>query len=170
MRLMECFGDVDGKTISNGEYKMLDFPLINEKGQKVAALDLRKDRQIALFKELLKPHYNVFWFQTRELLKNLPEFFNNLGQIRYELIKLRERGLIEKNNNKCLWRITEKGYKILWLKTVSNLHFDVQMISRVYNSAIKQSVSQPSKLELAYKQIDEGLSLLTQELCMKKAA
>jgi len=141
---------------------------LNEKGQKIAALDLRKDRQVALFKELLKPHYNVFWFQTRELLKNLPEFFNNLGQIRYEIIKLRERGLVEKNNNKCLWRVTEKGYQVLWLKTIWNLHFEVPMISTAYNSATRQSVSQPSKLESAYKQIDEGLSLITHELCMKK--
>jgi len=93
----------------------------------------------------------VYWFQSRELLKNLPEFFNNLGQIRYELIKLRERGLVEKHNNKCLWRVTQNGYQLLWLKTVWNLHFEVPMISTVYNSAIKQSVSQPSKLELINK-------------------
>jgi hypothetical protein len=167
-RLMDCFADVDVKTISSGEYKIVDLPLMNEKGQKIAALDLRKDRQVALFKELLKPHYNVFWFQTRELLKNLPEFFNNLGQIRYELIKLRERGLVEKNNNKCLWRVTNKGYQILWLKTVWNLHFQVPMISTVYNSSTDRCVSQPSRLEIAYKQIDEGLNLITQELYMNK--
>ena len=169
-RLMECFADVDVKTISNGESKILDNPVINKKGKRIAALDLRKDRQVALFKELLKPHYNVFWFQSRELLKNLPEFFNNLGQIRYELIKLRERGLVEKHNNKCLWRVEQNGYQLLWLKTVWNLHFEIPMISTVYNSATKQSVSQPSKLESAYKQINEGLSLLTHELCMKKVA
>jgi hypothetical protein len=169
-RLMVCFADVDVNSISNGEYKILDLPLMNEKGQKVAALDVRKDRQVALFKELLKPHYNVHWFQTRELLKNLPEFFKNSGQIRYELIKLKERGLVEKNNNKNLWRATEKGYQLLWLKTAWNLHFEVPMISRAYNSSVEQSVSQPSKLEAAYKQIDEGLILITQELYMNKAA
>jgi hypothetical protein len=169
-RLMVCFADVDVNSISNGESKILDLPLMNEKGQKVAALDVRKDRQVALFKELLKPHYNVYWFQTRELLKNLPEFFKNSGQIRYELIKLKERGLVEKNNNKNLWRATEKGYQLLWIKTAWNLHFEVPMISRAYNSSVEQSVSQPSKLEAAYKQIDEGLILITQELYMNKAA
>lgn len=44
-------------------------------------------------------NYNVYWFKTCELLKNLSEFFKNSGQIRYELIKLREHGLVEKNNN-----------------------------------------------------------------------
>ena len=60
---MDCFADVDVKTISSGEYKMLDLPLMNEKGQKVAALDLCKDRQVALFKELLKPTTMSFGFK-----------------------------------------------------------------------------------------------------------
>jgi hypothetical protein len=150
MRLMDYFADVDVSTISNGESEILDRSIINEKGRKVAALDLCKDRQVALFKELLKPHYNVYWFQKRELLKNLSEFFKNSGQIRYELIKLKERGLVEKNNNKCLWRVTEKGYQVLWLKTVWNLHFEIPMMSTVYNSSTERSVSQLSKLEVAY--------------------
>jgi len=169
-RLIDCFADVDIKTISNGESEILDHPITNKKGQKIAALDLRKDRQVALFKELLKPHYHMYWFQTRELVKNVPEFFKDSSQIRYELIKLRERGLVEKKNNKCLWRVTEKGYQVLWLKTVWNLHFEVPMISTAYNSSTKRTVSQPSKLEVAYKQIDEGLTLITRELCMNKAA
>lgn len=141
-----------------------------EKGRKVAAIDLRKKRQVALFSELLKTKYCVHGFRTRQLLANLPEFFQNSVQIRYEIGKLKERGWVEKKKGQSFYRVTERGYQILWAKTAWNLHFERPMISMAYQDLAPQSVSAPSKLESAYRQLDEGLSLIAKELCLKKAA
>lgn len=62
------------------------------------------------------------------------------------------------------------GYQVLWAKTAWNLHFERPMISMAYRDMTPQSVSAPSELESAYRQIDDGLSLIAKELCIKKAA
>jgi len=104
------------------------------------------------------------------LLKNLGENYRNLSQIRYELGKLKERGVIEKQQRQSFYRVTEAGYKILWAKNAWNSYFEAPMISTIYKKSARQILSQPSKLESAYRQLDDGLSLITQELCLKKAA
>jgi len=101
-RVIDCFADVDPTCISSEESIILNNSIKTEKGQTIAAPDLRKTRQVALLRELLKPKYCAFNFRTRLLLKNLSEFFQNLTQIRYELIKLRARGLIKKHKIKSL--------------------------------------------------------------------
>jgi hypothetical protein len=169
-RLIGCFADVDPKSIAEKEMEKLDQPVVTEGGQRVAAIDLRKKRQVALLSELLKAKYHVHGFRTSQLFANLPEFYRNLVQIRYEIAKLRARGWVEKKNGQSFYRVTEIGYQVIWMKTAWNLHFECPMISMTYKDIIPQSVSAPSKLESAYRQLDDGLSLLAKELCLKKAA
>lgn len=169
-RLMNCFADVDVKSIAEDEMEKLSSPVVTEGGRQVAAIDLRKKRQVALFSELLKAKYCVHGFRTPQLLENLPEFYRNLVQIRYEIGKLRERGWVDKKKGQSFYRVTEIGYQVLWAKTAWNLYFECPMISMSYNDLTPQSVSAPSKLESAYKQLDNGLSIIAQELCLKKAA
>ncbi|MBI5788306.1 MAG: hypothetical protein HZA78_05575 [Candidatus Schekmanbacteria bacterium] len=86
------------------------------------------------------------------------------------MVKLRERGLIKKNKCQSFYRVTEQGYKILWTKTALNLHFEAPMISRAYKEDAGHFAAAPSKLEAAYRQLNDGVSLITQELCLKLAA
>jgi hypothetical protein len=169
-RLMTCFADVDVSSIAENEMDTLNKPVKTAKGQTVSAPDLRKKRQVALFCELLNPKYAVHGFRTRDLLKNLGENFRNLSQIRYELGKLKERGLVEKQQHQSFYRVTETRHKILWAKNAWNLYFETPMISAIYKKSAGQVLSQPSKLESAYRQLDDGLSLIAQELCLKPAA
>ena len=169
-RMQDCLSDVDVTTISQGEMELLDTTIEKENGQKIPGIDLRKTRQRALYKELLKPKNMIFGFRTRDLLKNLPEFFENLGQIRYELTKLRGRGLLEKQKGKSLWILTGKGFQMLWVKIASNSFFENPMISSICKNRSLRSVSQPSKLEEAYGYLSDGLALITRELAMKKAS
>ena len=78
-RLLNCFADVDVKTIASGEMEKLNRPVLTKSGQRVAAPDLRKERQVALFTELLNPKYAVHGFRTRTRLQNLSEFFQKLS-------------------------------------------------------------------------------------------
>ena len=169
-RLLNCFADVDVASIAEDETDKLNQPVTTAKGKAVAAPDLRKERQVALFTELLNPKYAVHGFRTRDLLKHLGANFRNLSQIRYELGKLKERGLVEKLQRQSFYRVTETGYKVLWAKNAWNLYFETPMISTIYNKPARQILSAPSKLESAYRQLDNGLSLIAQELCLKTAA
>jgi hypothetical protein len=169
-RLLNCFADVDVKTIASGEMEKLNQPVVTKSGHKIAAPDLRKARQVALFTELLKPIYAVHGFRTRTLLKNLPNFYQKLPEIRYEIQKLTARGWIEKKNGQSFYMVTNLGYQILWAKTAWNLHFEAPMISATCKDSAPQFPSAPSNLESAYKQINNGLALVAQELCLKSAA
>ena len=137
---------------------------------KIAAPDLRKKRQAQLFKALLNPKHAAFGFRTVDLLGKVSEFFENVAQIRYEMQKLRARGLIERVQGKQLYRLTESGFQVLWLKLTSNSHFADPLITRTYRKKAARILSQPSKMEEAYDLLDQGLTLIAQELHVIKAA
>ncbi len=119
---------------------------------------------------LLNPKLCVHGFRTKDLLKLLGDNFRNLSQIRYELRKLIASGFVEKKKGLSFYRVTDLGYKVLWVKSVSNSCFAEPMISMTYKKTVTQVLSQPSILETAYRQINNSLSLITKELCLKTAA
>ncbi|MBI5788130.1 MAG: hypothetical protein HZA78_04655 [Candidatus Schekmanbacteria bacterium] len=86
------------------------------------------------------------------------------------MVKLRERGLVEKNKGQSFYRVTEQGYKILWTKTAWNSYFEFPMISRAYKDDAAHFAAAPSKLESAYRQLNDALSLITKQLSLKIAA
>ena len=169
-RLLNCNADVDLGTIDDGELERLNESVETEKGQKIAAIDLRKQRQVALFRELLRAKYSVAGFRTRDLLENLGEHFRNSSQIRYEMTKLRARGLLVKVKGKSLWMVTKQGYQVLWVKLAANLLFENPLTVVGCRKSPQGKVSQPSKMEESYALLDRGLSLLTRELSVKRAS
>ena len=169
-RLMSRYADVDTGSLWDGETDVLNQSVVSANGMKIAAPDLRKRRQVQLFKALLNPKYAAFGFRTVDLMGEVSEFFENLAQIRYEMQKLRVRGLIERVQGKQLYRLTETGFQVLWLKLMSNSHFADPLITRTYRKEAARILSQPSKIEQAYDLLDQGLTLIAQELHVTKAA
>jgi len=169
-RLMSRYADVDTGSLWDGETDVLNQSVLSANGMKIAAPDLRKRRQVQLFKALLNPKYAAFGFRTVDLMGEVSEFFENLAQIRYEMQKLRVRGLIERVQGKQLYRLTETGFQVLWLKLMSNSHFADPLITRTYRKEAARILSQPSKIEQAYDLLDQGLTLIAQELHVTKAA
>ena len=86
-----------------------DQPVLDHKNRKVTPPDLRKERQLALCEELLKPKYAVNGFKTAELQRTLSGLFENSAQIRYEMKKLMARGAIKKQKGKSFYIVTESG-------------------------------------------------------------
>jgi len=112
-RFLECCADVDIASISEGEEDRYTKAVSSHLGRNVTAPDFRKDRQTALAQELLKPKYHAYGFRTADLLNNLPQFFRNPAQIRYEMNKLRVRGIVKKTENLSFYRVTGTGWKCL---------------------------------------------------------
>jgi len=169
-RLMSRYADVDTGSLSDGESEGFNQPVTTAKGNRIVAPDMRKSRQTALFKSLLNLKHAVFGFRTGALLGELGEFYENRSQIRYELRKLRVRGLVERVQNKQSYRLTEIGFRVLWLRLSSNLYFTDPLITRTYRREANRILSQPSNFEQAYELLDRGLTLICQELHLKKAA
>ena len=165
-RFLECCADVDISSISKGERELYTKPVPDHLGRNVTSPDFRKDRQVALAKELLKPKYHAYGFRTVDLLKNLSQFFRNPAQIRYEMNKLRVRGIVEKKKSISFYRVTDTGWKWLWLSICSDRHFKNPMISRCTKKQPPRGAEQPSQIEAAYSFLDQGLSLLNQELAV----
>ena len=165
-RFLECCADVDIASISEGDEERFTKPVQDHLGRNVTPPDFRKDRQIALAKELLKPKYHAYGFRTVDLLKNLPQFFRNPAQIRYEMNKLRVRGIVEKKKGMSFYRVTGTGWKWLWVSICSERHFKNPMISTGSKKTPSFSADQPSKIEAAYSMLNQGLSVLTQELAL----
>ena len=165
-RFLECCSDVDIASISEGERERYTKPIPDHLGHNVTPPDFRKDRQVALAKELLKPKYHAYGFRTVDLLNNLSQFFRNPAQIRYEMNKLRVRGIVEKKKSMSFYRVTDEGWKWLWLSICSEQHFKNPMISSFTKKRLPQHAEQPSQIEAAYSLLDQGLNLLTHELAV----
>jgi len=165
-RFLDCCADVDVSSISEQEQETFIKSVTDQAGRLVSAPDFRKDRQKALAKELLKPKYQVYGFKTADLYKNLSVHFRNPAQIRYEMNKLKARGILVKSNYKSFYTVTEKGFAWLWLTICSDNHFKNPMISRTMKNDVLKFAAQPSQIEEAYDLIYQGLSQLTQQLAI----
>jgi len=165
-RLLDCCADVDASSISDQEPDIFTKTLTDPAGHRVSAPDFRKDRQAALAKELLKPKYRVYGFTTADLHKNLSAHFRNPAQIRYEMNKLKARGVLKKHDNQSFYVVTQNGFTYIWLQICSSSFFKNPMISRTLKNDACQLAAQPSQIEEAYDAIQRGLSKLTQELAI----
>jgi len=165
-RLLDCCADVDVSSISDQECLFFTKPVTDTAGRRVSAPDFRKERQAALAKELLKPKYRAHGFKTADLQKNLSGLFRNPAQIRYEMNKLKARGVLIKNNNQSFYTVTKKGFSWLWLEICSVNHFKNPMISRTMKNDALRLAAQPSQIEEAYDSLQRGLSMLTQQLAI----
>jgi hypothetical protein len=169
-RLMSRYADVDAGSISDGEASLFTQRVLLANGIQVSAPDLRKERQLRLLKAILNPKYAAEGFRTVDLLHELSEYFENSGQIRYELQKLRVRRVVNKVQGKQSYRVTELGVKLLWINLASNLYFCNPLITMTYGQKTLLDESQPSKLEEAYRLLNRGLDLISRELYIRRAA
>ena len=165
-RFLNCCADVDTASLSEGEHEMFNKPVADHKGRNVSAPDFRKDRQKALAHEMLKPKYQAYGFRTIDIFNNLPTNFRNPAQIRYEMNKLKVRGVVKKQKNKSFYSVTEMGWKWLWLSICSESHFKNPMTSRVIKNEDSLCAEQPSKIETGYDLLNRGLNVITQELAV----
>jgi hypothetical protein len=165
-RLLDCCADVDVSSLDQGQAERFTQPVTDPNGNTVTAPDLRKTRQVALLKELLKPKHSVHGFKTAALAKTLPQHFSNPAQIRYELRKLTTRGLVKKKKHKSFYQVTSLGWKWFWLQITSRAYFQNPLISKTFKNDLRQRATQPSIIEQAYDLIHHGLDLITRELAV----
>ena len=164
-RYLNTLANIDISSLSSEDFEKYQQAITTEKGNKIAAPDLRKKHQLELFAILLSSNYYSLGFRNKDLQKHFGENCKT-AKIAYELRKLRERGAVKKLKNTHYYRLTEEGYTWLFYSIFNYSHFINPLLSKTCKNELKKSVSNPSKIEDAYTQINKAVSLVMAELGM----
>lgn len=164
-RFFTTIADVDAKNFSDdSRLEDLNKSINTEKGQRIAAIDLRKEHQIELLQILLQARFNTTWFRTKHLKPYLSSHYSKTAKIGYELKKLIARDLVKKQQGSNYYIVTEFGYNWIWLMISQKRFFVKPILSRFYNKDINKSSVQHDIFERAYCDINNGLYSIYKEL------
>jgi hypothetical protein len=96
------------------------------------------------------------------LLRKLGEEWKT-AKIAYELRKLRVRGAVEKLKSSHYYRLTIEGFVWIFYSFFNNKHLLKPLLSGSYIKGENLNVSQASKIEMAYSNINKAVSLIMNE-------
>ncbi len=89
-RYLITLADIDINSLSTEDFEKYQQPIINQKGKRITAPDLRKTEQLELYSLLLSANYFAIGFRNKDLRKLLGGNWKT-AKIAYKLRKLRER-------------------------------------------------------------------------------
>jgi hypothetical protein len=162
-RYLNILADIDLKSITSDVYEKYQKAIVNKKGVRVAAPDLRKDEQVELFRLLLSDKNAVNGFNNKSLRSKMSGN-PKTAKIAYELRKLQERGAIKRLKHSHYYQLTQEGYVWLYYSLFNYGYFVNPLLSMRNKSAVKSNCESPSTIEKAYSMMDEAMSLVTREL------
>jgi predicted transcriptional regulator len=162
-RFLEALSEVDSSQLSETSTKYTET-LITEKGKRIAAPDLRQKKQLSLVAVLLNCRYSSEWFRVKDLIPCLSGDYSKPAEIRYQLQKLKERGLLEKRQGANYYRVTREGYIWLYVSYCQIRYFVSPLLSTTIEKGIRQKMDSLDEFEKAVKTIHDGLSSIYQQL------
>jgi hypothetical protein len=135
----------------------------------VAGLKLEHTRIQRLFQVLLHGGGVSCW-TTAQLLEAIRQSFRlktaeyQLGQLRYDLRKLRAHGLLERDGRRYAYRLTNKGKKVALLFILFRQRVYGPIAGSLFRHKPRTENAPSSKLEQAYYQIDRSIDKLLELL------
>jgi hypothetical protein len=129
-RYLEAQQDVLETFVDRGQMEQLRQPSVSASGRRTPGLRVDDPRLLALWQALLSFVYLVGkgCFRTAELLAGVREALGrpeySLTQLRYDLGKLRGKGLVERIKGSQDYRLSSEGYRVgvLYLKLYQRLY------------------------------------------------
>jgi hypothetical protein len=162
-RFLEALSEVDSSQLNDTSSKYTEA-LITEKGKRIAAPDLRQKKQLALISVLLNCRNSAEWFRIKELIPYLSRDYSKTAEIRYQMQKLKERGLLEKRQSANYYRVTKEGYVWMYVSYCQMRYFVSPLLSKSIENEIRQRIDCLDEFERAVKNIHEGLISIYQQL------
>ena len=159
-RYFEALSKTDPHLFDDTGY--LSKPIIKENGQRVAAPDLRNEFQVELLRILLRPKYVTFGFRTNDLQKEFTQI-PKTAKIRYELNKLKERGLIKKMEKSNYYVVTKQGWVWLWSVLFQKDFFVNPLLSASFKHEMCKIANQTQKSTTRIRQINTLLNQMYQD-------
>jgi hypothetical protein len=174
-RYLDAQAEVLASTVDAGDLATLAQP-VRVGARRVPGLKLEDDRVIRLLEGLLHPGTFVADWTTREVQARLlarhrlTEADYRLGQLRYDLGKLRAHGLVERLGTSRRYRLTARGLKLGVLLVKLRTRLLGPLASLVADEQPRRSPRHPSDVEAAFRQVDAALDHLCDTLGLKLAA
>jgi hypothetical protein len=161
--------------VDTGQLAKLAAPtLIGQR--RIPGLKLHDDRVIRLLETLLHPGGFVRDWTTREVhtrviaRHRLAGDDYRLSQLRYDLSKLRAKGLVERIGQTRRYRLTPLGLKLGVLLVKLRTRLLGPLTSLIRQPNIKVSPPPSNSVDAAYREVDTALDHLSAALGLHKAA
>ncbi len=164
-RFFEALAEVDVSQLNNHSEQYTQ-PVVTGTGKRVAAPDLRQDKQMILLSLLLNSRYSSEWFRTSDLMRCLSGTYSKTAEIRYQMEKLRVRGIIERRHHSNYYRVTKKGFVWLYASYCQMRYLVSPLISKDIECRISPKIARLDVFEESINSIHDGLSTIYQHLNM----
>jgi hypothetical protein len=175
LRYLETQAELLASTVDGGELAALADP-VHVGQRRVPGLKLEDDRVIRLLEALLHPGTFVADWTSREVharvlrRHRLAETAYGLGQLRYDLGKLRAHGLAERLGASRRYRLTARGLRLGVLLVKLRTRLLGPLVTLATAQPRRRSNRSPSAVEAAFRQVDIALDHLCATLGLRRAA
>jgi hypothetical protein len=174
-RYLDAQAELLASTVDAGDLSALARP-VHVGHRRVPGLKLEDDRVIRLLEALLHPGTFLADWTTRQVHARLlarhrlaePDY--RLGQLRYDLGKLRAHGLVERIGTSRRYRLTPRGLKLGVLLVKLRTRLLGPLTSLVADDRPRRPTRNPSDVEAAFRQVDVALDHLCATLGLTAAA
>ena len=172
-RFLDVEQDVLTSYLDRGQLEQMRQPTVSPSGRRTPGLRLDDPRLLAVLQAVLCFAYLVGKgiFRTKDLLVDVRLALDNpdytLNQLRYDLGKLRGKGLVARVAGTQGYQDSPEGYRfgILYLKLYHQLYALLVAALRAPESADNIVLSsRQTKLDRLYKKVDEAIAQLAKQV------
>jgi len=173
-RYLDLQAELLDSTVDTGYLAALAQPSLVGK-RRVPGIKLQDDRVIRLLDALLHPGGLIADWTTRDVhtrileRHRLAETDYRLSQLRYDLSKLRAKGLVERIGKTRRYRLTPSGLKLGVLLVKARTRLLGPLLALAGATRDRPSPRNPSRVEAALRQLDTDLDNLCQTLGLSAA-
>jgi hypothetical protein len=172
-RYLEQQAELLDSTVDTGALAKLAKP-IQRARRRVPGIKLNDDRLLRLVETLLYTGTLLGDWTTRDLLKRICERHRiceedyRLGQLRYDLSKLRAHGLVTRVEKRNRYRLTHQGVRLAAVLVKTRTRLLGPLVSIAVSKRTARS-NHPSKVEAALRKVDKALDGLCDSLGLRAA-
>jgi hypothetical protein len=174
-RCLALQAELLASTVDTGQLAALAEPTLIG-NRRIPGLKLHDDRVIRLLETLLHPGGFVANWTTRELhariltRHHLAENNYRLSQLRYDMAKLRAKGMVQRLGTRRRYRLTPFGLKLGVLLVKLRTRLLGPLATLVTTSSPNRERLRPNSVDAAFREVDTALDHLSVALGLMRAA
>jgi len=172
--------DILESFVDGGQLRKLSEPTVLPNGRRIPGLKLDHPRQLALMQALVRFSHVAAGgtFHTADLHADTASALGRstdqykLGSLRYDLSKLRAKGLVEKLPHSRSYRLTPQGYQIclVYLKLFEKIYAPLtQSILQPFPQDRRLTETRTTSLDRLYRAVATALDQLVSAVGLKAA-